>query len=164
MNVRRHPQRLQRAGGGVRCRRLGLDLGIPRRAPRGLQAAADAPGGEAARRRDGHQRRVQRQPRQHGPRDRRVRRGARRRRKFFVFADMLELGPRSPDLHSELGSRPRGPVSISTGRWEPRARHALEAVEASGVPAGSECRHFDTVDDLGERAYEGALATATRRS
>jgi UDP-N-acetylmuramoyl-tripeptide--D-alanyl-D-alanine ligase len=71
----------------------------------------------------------------------------RAQRKFFVFADMLELGEMSGELHRELGSlaaRARFDFYWAMGR---EARGALDAIEASGVPAAN-VRHFETVDDL----------------
>jgi len=70
------------------------------------------------------------------------------KRKFFIFADMLELGESAVDLHAELGRK--AALANFDFYWALgcKSRYALEAVSKSGVPS-ARVRHFETIDDLG---------------
>lgn len=69
------------------------------------------------------------------------------RRKFFVFADMLELGEGSSSLHRELGER-AGRAGFNfyfaAGSF---AKEAIDAVIAVGIPA-ARARFFESLEAL----------------
>ncbi len=70
-------------------------------------------------------------------------------RKFFVFADMLELGEQSSRLHSQLGremAQAGFDFCWATGQM---ARHATDAAAQAGM-GPDRARFFPTIEDLGE--------------
>jgi len=77
-------------------------------------------------------------------------------RRFFVFADMLELGDESDALHRELGAKAAAAGFDFLWATGSQARIALDACLAAGVPA-ARVRHFKDVDELG-RALAKELA------
>jgi UDP-N-acetylmuramoyl-tripeptide--D-alanyl-D-alanine ligase len=69
------------------------------------------------------------------------------RRKFFVFADMLELGEGSSGLHRELGERAGRAGFDFYFAAGSLAKEAVDAVVAAGVPA-ARARFFESLEAL----------------
>jgi UDP-N-acetylmuramoyl-tripeptide--D-alanyl-D-alanine ligase len=74
--------------------------------------------------------------------------GRKGKRRIFVFADMLELGPESDALHRELGVKAASAGFDAYWATGTQARLALDAAVGSGVPS-ARAKHFPDVDTLG---------------
>jgi UDP-N-acetylmuramoyl-tripeptide--D-alanyl-D-alanine ligase len=74
--------------------------------------------------------------------------GRKAKRKFFVFADMLELGEQSDELHKELGAHAASAKFDYYWAVGKQARQAVKAIADAG--AGAErAKAFDSVEELG---------------